>query len=115
MAENVRTTVFAFLRLMSSLDRLKEAERADRSVCLPFALADHFSRTLYAPKLAGFVEAFSEEELKLLAKIYSAIVRAERRFGSLRRVTVQEVWRLEEWREAMTLARQLVERHRAED
>ncbi len=70
---------------------------------VPGELVDMFCADLYHPKSPAFLAAFTEDELKDLARLYGLLVEASGSGVS----SVTDLLKLPEWREVLNLAQHL--------
>lgn len=76
---------------------------------IPAELVCMFADDLFHPKMAEFVDAFSEEELKLLAELYGLVVVAARTFSNLNCHRVSDALKIPEWRSVISCAKRIEE------
>jgi hypothetical protein len=102
-----RSTVLDELALLASASAQTEYEKDVPQAFIAGELIERFATDVYRPKSPEFVAAFTEPELKELAQLYGLVHAAAGRLGHERVQSVQELQKLQEWRQVMSLAKTL--------
>jgi hypothetical protein len=101
---NVRQSVREYLDLLSQPSRQIEYEARIAPANSHGELVSWFCSDLFRPKSPQFLEAFTENEVKHLARLYGLLIES----GLLRASSVADLLREPEWRRIARFARELV-------
>ena len=107
-----RAVVLDELAMLASASAQAEYEKNVPHVFIPAELIERFASDVYRPKCAEFVDAFTESELKDLARVYGLVFAASERMQKTTVHSVADLQKLPEWRQVMSLAKTLDDRFR---
>ena len=105
-ADKIRTRVLDELQLLSQATAQLDYEAALASHSVghaPSELIEVFCTDLFMPKAPNFVDAFTEPELKSLARLYGLMVEA----GKTKHHTVRDLLKDPAWRRVIALAKEM--------
>jgi hypothetical protein len=100
---NVRQNVLSYLELLSQPSRQLEYEAKVPIAHIHGELVSQFCDDLYFPKNPQFLDAFTQDELKDLARLYGLLMES----GRLRVSSVTELLKQPEWRRTVEFAKDL--------
>mgnify|MGYP003580532159 CR=1 FL=1 len=101
---NIRQSVREYLDLLSQPSRQLEYEARVALANSHGELVSWFCNDLFRPKSPEFLEAFTENEIKHLARLYGLLIES----GRLRTTSVTDLLREPEWRRIARYAHELV-------
>jgi hypothetical protein len=106
--DTIRESVLAHLELLAHPSRQQEYESDVQIADVHAELVDGFCSDLFHPKNKEFIDAFSEDELKDLARLYGLLSET----GHLRVACIAELQKQPEWRKVIAFAKELHEHMR---
>ena len=101
---NVRERVLEYLELLSQPSRQIEYEARVAIANSHGALVSRFCDDLFRPKSQPFLDAFTENEIKDLARLYGLLIESRQ----LRASSLSDLLREPEWRRIARFAMELV-------
>src|SRR5689334_17134815 len=101
---NVRERVLEFLDLLSQPSRQLDYEARVASANSHGALVSRFCDDLFRPKSPSFLDAFTENEIKDLARLYGLLSESRQ----LRASSLTDLLREPEWRRIARFALELI-------
>jgi hypothetical protein len=100
----IRHSIIAHLELLSQPSQQLEYEATVPIANIHGELVSGFCSDLYHPKNQAFLDAFTEDELKDLARLYGLLMET----GQLRVSSVSELLKQPQWRRVVAFAKDLV-------
>jgi hypothetical protein len=100
---NVRHSVLSYLELLAYPSRLIEYEAKTPIASVHGELVSQFCDDLYHPKSPQFLNAFTEDELKDLARLYGLLAES----GTLRASSAADLLKQPQWRRIVAFAKDL--------
>ena len=100
---NVRQNVLSYLELLSQPSQQIEYEAKVSIANIQGELVSQFCSDIYRPKNPQFLGAFTEDELKDLARLYGLLMES----GRLRVSSVSELLKQPHWRRTVEFAKDL--------
>jgi hypothetical protein len=100
---NVRESAISYLRLLSHPSQQMEYEAKVPIASIHGELVSQFCDDIYHPKSPQFLDAFTEDELKDLARLYGLLMET----GRLRVSSVAELLKQPQWRRVVEFAKDL--------
>jgi hypothetical protein len=100
----IRQSVISHLELLSRPSQQLEYEAKVPIANIHCELVSGFCSDLYHPKSQPFLDAFTEDELKDLARLYGLLMET----GQLRVSSVSELLKQPQWRRVVAFAKDLV-------
>jgi hypothetical protein len=102
-AMNVRKNVLSYLELLSQPSQQIQYEAKVPIANIQGDLVSQFCDDIYRPKNPFFLDAFTEDELKDLARLYGLLMES----GSLRVSSVTQLLKQPHWRRTVAFAKDL--------
>jgi hypothetical protein len=100
---NVRQSVLSYLELLSQPSQQIEYEAKVPIANIHGELVSQFCSDIYHPKNQQFLDAFTEDELKDLARLYGLLMES----GRLRVSSVTDLLKQPQWRRIVEYAKDL--------
>ncbi len=106
----VRSSVIDAVNLLARASEQQEYERAVPHAFVAAELIEIYASDTFHPKSQDFIGAFSETELKALARLYGLVCTASEASARTSVHSVHDLQKLPEWREVMRFAKDLADR-----
>ena len=107
--KDYRKSVVKYIALLASASEQVRYEREVPIADVPAELVSCFCDDLFHPKHDLFLGAFTEQELKSLAELYSMLCIASKAANKQDCHRVAELQKIPEWRSVMAFAQDLVD------
>jgi len=106
----VRSSVIDAVNLLARASEQQEYERGVPHAFVPAELIEIYASDTFHPKNQDFIDAFSEIELKALARLYGLVCTASEAAVRTSVHSVHDLQKLSEWRKVMRFAKDLADR-----
>jgi hypothetical protein len=105
---DMRSRVADYIGLLASAEEQMAYERAVPHVPVPVEITEGFASDLYHPKSPDFVDAFSDSELKSIARLYGLVCAASEGLSLAGARSVTDALKTSGWRAMMNYAKTLM-------
>jgi hypothetical protein len=104
----IRSSLIDTITLLARASEQLDYEREVPHAYIPAELIEIYTSDTFHPKNQDFIDAFSEPELKSLARLYGLVCSASEASVLAKVHSVSDLQKLPEWREVMRFAKDLV-------
>ena len=104
----MRSRVADYIGLLASVEEQMAYEQAVAHAPVPVEIIQGFASDLYHPKSPDFVDAFSDSELKSIARLYGIVCAASDGLTANGGCSVSDALKTSGWRAMMSYAKTLM-------